>query len=125
MKQFDLAEYLKNPDKKVVTRNGRSVRIVCTNRLTDDYQVVALVRNGDGLEDLFSYTKSGELYTYQNDDLDLFFAGVKKEGWINLYKINSNSTTSTGKVYNTEKEAKSSVVDTFIYISTIKIEWEE
>ena len=59
MKQFDLAKYLKNPDKKVVTRNGRSVRIVCTNRLTDYYQVVALVRNGDGLEDLFSYTKSG------------------------------------------------------------------
>ena len=31
MKQFDLQEYLKNPSRKVVTRDGRDVRIICTN----------------------------------------------------------------------------------------------
>lgn len=31
MRQFDLDEYLKNPNRKVVTRDGRSVRIVCTD----------------------------------------------------------------------------------------------
>ena len=31
MKEFDLQEYLKNPLQKVVTRDGRKVRIICTN----------------------------------------------------------------------------------------------
>ena len=32
MKQFSLEEYLEHPDRKVVTRDGRSVRIICTDR---------------------------------------------------------------------------------------------
>ena len=32
MKQFSIEEYLKNPDRKVVTRNGLPVRIICTDR---------------------------------------------------------------------------------------------
>lgn len=31
MKKFDLKEYLGNPKRKVVTRNGRPIRIICTN----------------------------------------------------------------------------------------------
>ena len=32
MKQFNLAEYLKNPERKIVTRDGRSVkRILCVD----------------------------------------------------------------------------------------------
>lgn len=36
-----------------------------------------------------------------------------------------NSTITTGEVYNTKEEAKSAVVGSSIYISTVKIEWEE
>lgn len=32
MKQFNLKEYLKDPNKKVVTRDGKNVRIICTDR---------------------------------------------------------------------------------------------
>ena len=32
MKQFNLEEYLKNPSKNVVTRMGRKVRVICTDR---------------------------------------------------------------------------------------------
>ena len=32
MKQFNLKEYLKDPNKKGVTRDGRNVRIICTDR---------------------------------------------------------------------------------------------
>ena len=42
MKQFSLEEYLKNPDRKVVTRNGLPVRIICTDR-KDKWPIVALV----------------------------------------------------------------------------------
>ena len=31
MKQFNLDEYLANPSKKVVTSDGESVRIICTD----------------------------------------------------------------------------------------------
>lgn len=35
MKQFSLDEYLKNPTRPIVTRDGRSVRIICTDRKSD------------------------------------------------------------------------------------------
>ena len=43
MKQFSLDEYLKNPKRKVVTRDGRNVtRLLCTDA-EGDYPIVALV----------------------------------------------------------------------------------
>lgn len=32
MKQFSIKEYLANPSRGIVTRDGRSVRIICTDR---------------------------------------------------------------------------------------------
>ena len=43
MKPFNLEEYLKNPDKKVVTRDGRNVRIICTDRRDSVYPIVVLI----------------------------------------------------------------------------------
>lgn len=124
MKQFDLQEYLKNPNLKVVTRDGRSVRIVCTNRLDENYPVIALVNN-EFTEKCYSYSEFGKIYKFANGDceLDLLFAPEKKEGWINLFKV--NSATTTGEVYNTEEEAKSAIAKSLVYISTVKVEWEE
>ena len=124
MKPFSLEEYLKNSDRQVVTRDGRSVRIICTNRLDENYPVIALVNN-EYTEKCYSYSEFGKIYKFANRDceLDLFFAPQKKEGWINLFKV--NSATTTGEVYNTEEEAKSAIAKSLVYISTIKIEWEE
>ena len=125
MKQFDLQEYLKNPNRKIITRDGKSVRIICTNRLDENYPVIALINNEDS-EICYSYTIFGQLHTNQNRDteLDLFFAPVKKSAWINLYKM--NSIISPGpRVYDTKEEAESAAGDKSYYISTIKIEWEE
>lgn len=56
---------------------------------------------------------------------DLFFTPEKKEGWINIYKI--NSTICPGpQAYNTKEEAESAIGSGLVdYISTIKIQWEE
>lgn len=32
MKQFSLEEYIKNPSRKIVTRDGKEARIVCTDK---------------------------------------------------------------------------------------------
>ena len=124
MKQFNLKEYLKNPNKKVVTRDGRNVRIICTNRQGGDRPILILCFESDGIERCFSYLPNGRRYVDIDSCMDLFFAPEKKEGWINLYKI--NSSISPGPLtYNTKKEAESATGNRPDYISTIKIEWEE
>lgn len=40
MKQFNLDEYLANPSRKVVTRDGRNVRIRCTDRKSEEQPIV-------------------------------------------------------------------------------------
>ena len=125
MEQFSVEKYLENPNRKVVTRDGRSARIICTNRLGDNYPVLALVTDGCA-ERCYSYTTFGKLYTNQSicRELDLFFAPEKKSGWINLYK--TNSIISPGpRAYDTKEDAESAAGDKSYYISTIKIEWDE
>ena len=66
------------------------------------------------------------LVSLENVDsrLDLFFAPEKHDGWVNLYKINSDIIPGP-LTYNTKKEAESAIGNKHDYISTIKIEWEE
>lgn len=124
MRQFNLEEYLKNPDRKVMTRNGKPARIICTDKLGDK-PVVALILSRDGKTETTNFYTSDGICLRDDIDYpeDLMFAPTKKEGWINLFKI--NSTITSGEIYNTKEEAKSAVVGNFIYISTVKIEWEE
>ena len=127
MKEFNLTEYLKNPSKKVVTRDGREVRIICTDMKSyDDYKIVTLVKKNDGKEVLLCYRKSGR--ASYSPDFDLFFAPVKKEGWVNIYKDNITTFTSS-HIHTTEKqaqeEASESLKEYGKFIATIKIEWEE
>ena len=121
MKQFNLEEYLKNPNRKIITRVGKSVRIICTDKESLS-PIVALVKE-EKEEHTYTYLPNGRYSFITENAYDLFFAPEKKEGWINLFKI--NSTITTGEVYNTKEEAKSAVVGSLVYISTVKIEWEE
>ena len=125
MKQFNLEEYLKNPSKKVVTRTGRKVRIICTDREDSIYPIIALIKDDKReSEILVTYTKDGIPAEYNEAYYTLFFAPEKKCAWINLYKM--NSIISPGpRVYDTKEEAESAAGDKSYYISTIKIEWEE
>lgn len=123
MKQFNIDEYLANPLRKVVTRNGRKVtRFLCTDA-KGDYPIVALVETFSGNEMPISYTKDGEYRIGYKSDGDLFFATERKEGWINLYK-DDRGYISTGSVY-TSKEEAGTQVGRGDYLTTIKIEWEE
>ena len=87
MKAFSLEEYLKNPSRKVVTRDGRKVRIICTD-VRSSFPVIALVeRFNDDIEDVEEYTKDGKYYDDDEANVnDLFFAPEKHEGWLNIYR---------------------------------------
>ena len=122
MKQFDLQEYLKNPDRQIVTRKGLDAKIICTDGSNKRYPILALIQNEEG-KDVLSYTNDGINVDGYKSPFDLFFITEKKEGWINLFKV--NSTMTTGEIYNTEEEAKSAIAKSLVYISTVKVEWEE
>ena len=69
-KKFSLDEYRKNPSQKIVTRDGRSVEILYTDRLSERC-VIALV---DGTDALY-YFSNGRGNGAQGEDCedDLFF----------------------------------------------------
>ena len=118
MKQFSLDEYLNNTSRKVVTRDGRNVRIHCTN-YSARYPIIAEME-GVGYSDSFD---PGGRYSINAESCnDLFFAPENREGWINLYK-DTEGNYVTSQVYKTKKSAEASSCRTCI--ATIKIEWDE
>ena len=126
MKPFNLEEYLKDPSKKVVTRDGRSVRIICTDRKHSRYPIVALVENKlTEEENIVCYTKEGKVFDDVLTDVNLFFAPEKKEGWINLYRTKTSSQYVTSNPYDSEEKAIEIGRTSENYIATTKIEWEE
>ena len=121
MKQFNLEEYLKNPSRKVVTREGRNVnRILCTD-MKGDYPIVAVVESYNGnFQEVLTYTNDGAYYCNETSKNDLFFAQEKHEGWVNVCK---SQMYRCGLIHNSEEEARRSRgCDA---IATVKIEWEE
>ena len=126
MKRFSLEEYLKNPSKKVVTRMGRKVRIICTDREDSIYPVVALVKDDNRkLDILVAYKKDGIPAEYNEAYYTLFFAPEKHEGWVNIFKCNNFYHTEDELVYNSKKEAELQGKNYMSYIDSVKIEWEE
>lgn len=129
MKQFNLEEYKKNPSRKVVTREGRDNRILCTDR-KGDYPIVGLVQYGE-IELLVAWSSEG---LYDKDGVnpfDLLFAPTKHEGWVNLYRsgVKKDGYIYMGQgVFRSEDDAIKIGrygKDNNQYLSTSKIEWEE
>ena len=122
MKQFNLDEYLANPSRKVVTRDGKNVRIVCTDKKGGEYPIIALMsRPTETGESFDAFTKDGRCELEYETINDLFFAPEKHEGWINVYK--EFGATTYGGVYDYEEEAIAHRGKKAV--ATIKIEWEE
>ncbi len=126
MKQFNLEEYLKNPSRKVVTRDGRRARVICTDMKSTTYPVVALIGNcSDGFEQLFTFSKNGEYAVNESSRSDLFFAPEKHEGWINIYRSEYEDYYKGKIIYSSKEDAIKRGEKTPDYITTTKIEWEE
>ena len=126
MRFFNLDEYLKNPSQKVVTRDGRAVRIICTDAKGDEPIIALVYNNNREEENVYTYNRDGYFYGDNDSCLDLFFAPVKKEGWVNLFKDKEiNYPYIPGIIHDSEEEAKEAIKGDPDFIATIKIEWEE
>ena len=124
MEKFNLEEYLKNPSRKVVTRNFRNVRIICTDR-NNNFPIVALVKvYNDHDDEIYSYTKDGKWKVNESTRHDLFFAPEKQEGWVNVYPDEKIiGELCCRHVFHSEEEARQNRGEQAI--ATAKIEWEE
>lgn len=120
MKPFSLEEYLANPSRKVVTRDGRNVKIICTDA-KGDCPIIGLVDCKD-TEIPFSFTEKGRIGVNVCDSLiDLFFGTEKHEGWVNVYKnLMSGGVYCDDTIYCSKEEAKKQHC-----FAIAKIEWEE
>lgn len=124
MKEFSLEEYLKNPSRKVVTRDGRNVRIKCTDA-KGDRPVIGLIDCKDA-EIPMSFTEKGRLGVNVCDSIiDLFFAPEKHEGWININKWPDGVRDTDGIIYHTKLDIPDMPPAGGQRVATIKIEWEE
>ena len=125
MKQFNLEEYLKNPSRKVITRDGRKARIICTDA-KNDFPIIALIETSDGKETLpCGYKTDGNYLTDEKLSCDLFFAPEKHEGWLNIYRSESGFYLR-GNPYKSKEEADEVAKANYkTFCTTVKIEWEE
>ena len=109
MKPFNLKEYIENPSRKIVTRDGRNVRIICTDRENTYYPSIELVKMKCE-EEIAADTKDGE-YDFNNTNAyELFFVLEKHEKWTNLYHYTiDKESVFIGNLFNSKDKAEQSV----------------
>lgn len=122
MKKFSLEEYLKNPNREVVTRDERKVRIICTDFDNPDFPVVGEIK---GHKWPSSFTTNGLLIKGAEHIDDLFFAPEKHEGWIIINKYPDGVRDTNGIIYHTELDIPDVPPVGVKRVATIKVEWEE
>ena len=124
MKQFNLQEYLANPNRQVVTRDGRKVtRFLCTDAKIL-FPIIALVEAtpGSTMECLRTYTKDGTFFIDQISPNDLFFAPTIVKRWGIVYR-------KAERLFDTREEAEKWMEEADEgekeFCSVCKVEWEE
>lgn len=121
MKKFNLEEYLKNPSRKIVTKDGRNVKIHCTDYL--GIQPIFATIEGDAYP--CNFCKNGRYMINEESPRDLFFATKKHKGWVNVYKGGDRDYFTLGSmVYERKEDAEECRIEETC-VATVKIEWEE
>ena len=121
MKPFNLDEYLANPNRKVVTRDGRDVRIICTDFDNPYYPVICEIK---GYKWPLSFATNGEAIKGRQLSGDLFFAPEKHEGWINILRYEKHICPMVC-IYDSKEKAEENANIGRNCVATVKIEWEE
>ena len=123
MKQFDLQEYLANPNRQVVTRDGRKVRIICTDRKGLDVKpIVALITLPNCDEIVKCFWADGIEVRGEENRNDLFFAPTIVKRWGIVYR-------KAERLFDTREQAEKWMEEADEgekkFCSVCKVEWEE
>ena len=123
MKQFNLQEYLAHPERKVVTRDGRPVRIICTNSDAEGGPIVAIVTKDDTKKSVLLYYENGTYFGSDSASVDdLFFAPTIVKRWGIVYR-------KAERLFDTREQAEKWMEEADEgekkFCSVCKVEWEE
>ncbi len=126
MEQFNLESYLANPNQRVVTRDGREVRILCTDLKNRNYAIAYVWKSNNGVEFVGTCAKNGRNYSEDVNDyeLDLFFAPEKRKEWTIICKAGYGVWSPT-PLFETKEEAEKAMEHYKDAITVAKVEWEE
>lgn len=71
--EVELAKEITNGTKegRIVTRDGRSARVLCFDKKGDQFPIVALIEMESGIEDYFSFCINGDYEIIDNNSKDL------------------------------------------------------
>lgn len=72
-KRFNIEYYLAHPETKIVTRNGKSVRILCTDFGHDIMPILAAIDYGRHKEVVYQFFPDGTLRPLDESQNDIFF----------------------------------------------------
>lgn len=114
MKPFDIEKA--KAGHPVCTRDGRKVRIVCFNRKSSLYPIIALIENTPEDEELVIYPNTGVYDEPYKSNEDLMMLPEKKEGWAIICKSD---------LYESQKIALEDIKRFKDFIKLVKVEWEE
>ena len=92
----------------VVTRDGREVRVLCTDRKSKRFPIVALVTTSIG-EQVYYYTEKGEFNTSCESALDIFLPPQKE--YVVLYKDADGLIHAVIRGFSSKKDAQQGVRD--------------
>lgn len=129
MKEFNLEAAKQG--KKVQTREGNEVRIICFDRKDAVRPIVALVMTPDTKAQIARYFEEVHYYSPNGKEdadmphLDLVMATEKKDGWVNVVRYDGKPVQMDEEIYGTKNEAELHHGMNNELIATIKIEWEE
>lgn len=129
MKPFDFKAA--KAGKPVLTRGGRKARIICFDAV-NPRPIVALVALSDGGEVALEYYKDGTRSGQPDvkSDNDLFMAGQRHVGWVNVWRLMGGVYETGENIYATEEDAKETKGKMLEgtsrrHAATLKIEWED
>lgn len=126
MERFSLEKYLEDPSRKVVTKDGHEVRILCTD-LCGRKPVVGAVRVGGDQEEVMTFTADGHYMYGEEGDANLFFTPNKQSRYVYLYKMHFKDGET--KVYASyaysNKEAAIKDMEECEGFAFTEITWEE
>lgn len=123
MKQFNLQEYLANPSRQVVTRDGRKVRIICSDRKGLDVKpIIALITLPNCDEIVKCFWADGIEVRGEENRNDLFFAPTIVKRWGIVYR-------KAERLFDTREQAEKWMEEADEgekkFCSVCKVEWEE
>ena len=110
MRKFNLEEAKKG--KPVMTRSGDPARILCFDRISALYPIVALVTRDDE-ERVLTFNEEGRYNgsgSINEQEWDLMMASEEREGWIVIYEMDGKFCVDN-KIYETEAKAEIMATD--------------